>query len=172
MKNVILVMLLCLIACTKNSKTSSVQKSSLAIKSKSHVIKLFCGHIMDVGEGVETNTLAIEIFDKNKVNIIRQYEQSDVPTTSAFVGKFKTEKEISANYNEELTMKNKKQSLAVYPQGEIFLTLECSDYINFKDCKVSGKGIGEIIIQYPGWNESTKQYPENMPCNLVGFKKS
>ena len=86
-------------------------------------------------EYLDTNTLAIEIFSKGNVNIVRQFHHSDLPITSAFMGKFSNDKEISSTYSRELTEKNWRQVQEQFPQGDILLTLECSD---LKRIKVAG----------------------------------
>ncbi len=100
----------------------------------------------------DLDTLTIEILSKDKINIIRQFHHSDLPITSAFVGKFNNDKEIRATYNRELTEKSWRQVQDKFPQGEVLLTLSCSDLKTYQGCQVSEKAVSsEDMGKYPGW---------------------
>ena len=119
-------------------------------------------------EDADTDTLAIEISSKDNTSIIRQFHHSDLPITSAFYGKFNNDKEIKATYSRDLTAKSWRQVQEKFPQGDILLTLECSDFKTYQGCKVNGKAINEGMSKYPGWEEKNTA-PNNLPCSLKEF---
>lgn len=162
MKNIFFVIaVLVLSSCNKFGHS----KAKTEHETKFKTVKLFCGQIKYGCEDVNTDTLSIEFQSKDKIKIIRQYHGSDLPFTSAFIGKFINAKEISASYNKNLTETNWRQVQDKFPQGDIVLTLSCSNLSIYQGCTVSGKALNESLVKYPGW-EKGYSIPENLPCNL------
>lgn len=166
MKTLLFLSLFILIA---SCSQSSAKTPSKPVSSKSPVT-LFCGHIHYGCEDVETNTLEIEIKSPDKVQIIRQFHRSDLPHTSAFLGKFVNPKEINAKFDLNLTKKKSKLEQTINAEGEIVLTLTCADMTTFKDCKVSGQpaASNKKLSKFPGWDK-TEGDVDNLACNLKSF---
>jgi hypothetical protein len=163
MRNIILLISTALlVSCTKASSAKNKIKQS-------EPTKLYCGLIIYGCEDVNTNTIEIDITNSAQIKIIRQFHGSDLPITSAFIGKFKNNNEIIATYSKDLTSKNWKQVQDEFPQGEIILKLACDDLKIFKNCKISGEPIDESLKKFPGW-EKTYGEVKNLSCNTEQFK--
>lgn len=174
MKNIfILIFLLIFSSCNKNNNIpQKIQSTAQSHNVTANRVILYCGQIQYGCEDVDTDTLTIEILSKDKINVIRQFHHSDLPITSAFVGKFINNKEISATYNRDLTEKSWRQVQDEFPQGEVLLTLSCSDLKTYQGCKVSGKAIdSDAMGKYPGW-EAKDNAPDNLLCNLKEFQST
>lgn len=170
MKNIILIIsTIIFVSC---NKASSTHKNNKAQKPNSPT-KLYCGQIKYSCEDVNTDTLEIDFSNLEQIKIVRQFHGSDLPITSAFIGKFKSNNEIFATYSKELTTKTWRQVQDQFPQGEISLHLTCDNLKAFINCKVTGESIGkdESLKKFPGWE---KDYSElkNLNCNTKQFKST
>lgn len=157
-------MLILIASCSKSSA------KTLPKPVNAKPITLYCGHIHYGCEDVETDTLAIEIKSPDKVQVIRQFHRSDLPFTSAFIGKFVKPEEINAKFDLSLTKKNSRFDQTTNAEGDIILILTCADLKTFKDCKVSGHPVdaNKKLSKIPGWDK-TEADVSNLSCNLKAF---
>jgi hypothetical protein len=166
MKALLFLSMFILMASCSKSSAKTPPKPTTPIPS----VTLYCGHIHYGCEDVETDTVEIEIKGTDKVQIIRQFHRSDLPFTSAFVGKFVKPEEINAKFDLGLTHKNSRYDQTTNAEGEIVLTLTCADLKIFKDCKVSGHpaASNKKLSKIPGWDK-TEGDVDQLACNLKAF---
>lgn len=143
---------------------------SAKVAAIKYPVNLFCGHIHYGCEDVDTNTFKIEILSADKVQVIRQFHRSDLPITSAFIGKFSTPTTINAKFDTALTKKNFRIVQEHNAEGEIVVTLKCANIATYKDCKVSAvpAATNKALDKFPGWDK-TEGDVENLSCNLKNF---
>jgi len=153
------------------NKASSDQGKKL--QTHNNPTKLYCGQISYGCEDVNTDTLEIDLANPEQVKIVRQFHGSDLPITSAFIGKLKNNNEIVATYSKELTAKSWRQVQDKFPQGEITLNLTCDNLKTLKNCKISGEPTGkdESLKKYPGWEKNYSEV-KNFSCNSKQFKST
>lgn len=169
----LLIFLQIFVSCKNNNDTAGeVQIAPQISNTTTKMTVLFCGKIHYGCEDVSNDTLSIEIVSRDKINIIRQFHNSEIPITSAFVGKFNSETEIVATYNRELTEKSWRKVQDKFPSGEILLILSCSDLKTYQGCIVSAKAVNiNEMGKYPGW-DAEYNAPNNLPCNLKEFQST
>jgi hypothetical protein len=167
MKNIIfLIFVIMFVSCNKSASSQSKK-----LQAHNNPTRLFCGQVSYGCEDVNTDTLEIDLANPEQVKIVRQYHGSDLPITSAFIGKLKKNNEIVATYSKELTAKSWRQVQDKFSQGEITLNLACDNLKTMKNCKVTGGPTGkdESLKNYPGWEKNYSEV-KNFSCNSKQFK--